>query len=148
MIDTSGNTSPTIIYGRPPRIRCFFAIAAQDLNVDECTQRIGLAPSDVWRQKHDHLKFHPDIPNTEWVVETSSDSLRSTSEAIGILLERIWPKRDIIKKFLEEKGLNASITCSVTIKEDRPLYDLAPDILAKLASLGVEFGFDIYDYSE
>ena len=133
--------------GRAPEITCSFTIRANDLDVDGSSRYLGLEPDTVWRQRHEGLKSHPELPDTAWILESKSESLRSTSEVMGLLLGRIWPERETIREFLAEKGLRADFTCTVKIWEDRPLYDLKPEILQKLAWFGLEYVLDIYDYS-
>ena len=44
-------------------------------------------------------------------------------------------------------SFDVGICCSVTIWEDRPIYDLSAKVIKRLADIGCEFGLDIYDYS-
>jgi hypothetical protein len=59
----------------------------------------------------------------------------------------VWPHREKVRSFAREHNLSITLVCNVTIFDDRPVYELKPDTMEKLAWFGAEFGLDIFDYS-
>lgn len=130
-----------------PELKTYFCISGWDFDPAMVTSAIGLEPSEVWKQKHAHLLHRKDIPNTCWSLGRGEQQNYSVSEAVDEVLDLIWPKRAEIKKFVMNDSFDVGIDCSVTIWEDRPVYDLSAKVIKRLADLGCEFGLDIYDYS-
>jgi Domain of unknown function (DUF4279) len=132
-----------------PYIKVFFAYSGKDLDVDSISAHLGIKPTGIWRQKHEHiLRDNPELPNTNWLYEIEDLRLYSTNEAIEELLKVIWPIRESVVSYNRLSGLVPSITCTVKIYEDRPLYEVLPQNLQRMGYLGCEFGLDIYDYTE
>ena len=130
-----------------PKLKTYFCISGRDFDPAMVTSAIGLEPSEVWKQKHEHLLHRKDIPNTCWSLGREKQQNYSVSEAVDEVLDLIWPKRAEIKKFVMHDSFDVGIDCSVTIWDDRPVYDLSAKVIKRLADLGCEFGLDIYDYS-
>ena len=130
-----------------PRLKTYFCISGWDFDPAMVTSAIGLEPSKVWKQKHEHLLHRKDIANTCWSLGREKQRNYSVSEAVDEVLDLIWPKRAEIKKFVMNDSFDVGIDCSVTIWEDRPVYELSAKVIKRLADLGCEFGLDIYDYS-
>jgi len=72
----------------------------------------------------------------------------STNTVVERVLAKVWPRRDEIAAFTLANDLSVCLCCNVTIHENRPVYDLSPDVMLKLATLNAEFSMDIFDYSE
>ena len=138
---------PSDVESSAPKLKTYFYISGWDFDPAMVTLAIGLEPSEVWKQKHKHLLHRKDIPNTCWSLGIGKQRNYSVSEAVDEVLDLIWPKRAEIKKFVMNDSVNVGIDCSVTIWEDRPVYDLSAKVIKRLADLGCEFGLDIYDYS-
>ena len=139
--------APSDAESSAPKLKTYFCISGWDFDPAMVTSAIGLEPSEVWKQKHEHLLNRKDIPNICWSLGRGEQRNYSVSEAVDEVLDLIWPKRAEIKKFAINDSFDVGIDCSVTIWEDRPVYDLSAKVIKRLADLGCEFGLDIYDYS-
>ena len=133
--------------GKPPRLSTYFFISGRNFDPEICTSALGIEPTEIWRQKHEHLKQRKDIPNISWQLGKKKRHLYSVSEAVEEILDLIWPAREKIKMFTERKEFEVGIDCSVTIFDDRPVYELLPHTIQRLAVIGCGFGLDIFDYS-
>ncbi|MGC1274229.1 MAG: DUF4279 domain-containing protein [Planctomycetaceae bacterium] len=130
-----------------PRISCYFRIGGHDFDPATVTGALGLDPDTIWH-KREGLKYRTDIPSIVWSIGFTKQPFYSTSDALEELFLKIWPARVRIRDFLAESGLEGLFTCNITISEDRPLYELTPSVIEKLAFFGCEFLMDIFDYSE
>ena len=130
-----------------PVIKSCLAIGADDLDPDAITQQLGLEPTRIWRQKRKHLE-ELSVPNTQWVLEIETTSKDSVSEALDELIAVLWPIRDRVRELAQSASSWTWFVSTVIIHEDRPLYDLQPATIEKLAYWGCEWNLDIYDYSE
>lgn len=133
---------------RAPRISTHFYIAGWDFDTDNCTAVVGVEPSEVRRQKHSELRARKDIPNVSWNLGRIRTDSYSVSESVDEILDLIWPSRDRVKDFVDGKELVIGIACTVTIRVDRPVYDLSTTTIRRLAELSCEFILDVIDYSQ
>jgi hypothetical protein len=132
-----------------PLITSRFCIAGRHFDTERCTAAIGITPTTIWRQQNTKIATdHPELPTTNWIIEVKDQRLYSTDDALIELFAIVWPSRERIQAFLHSSGLHASFGSIVTIHHERPLYELQPETLRKLAWFGCEYGMDIYDYSE
>lgn len=129
-----------------PRLSTAFVISKHDLEVEACTAAIGIEPTTVWRQRHAHLTDHPDIPNTNWIVEIRHRELDDVNEAVDELLDLIWPRRAEIRAYLHHSGAMASVVCAVHLgnNDERPVYELSAQTIKRLAELECDFSLDIF----
>ena len=131
-----------------PHLSTHFIISGRDFDPEKCSEALGLRPSNIWRQRLEHLRARDDLADTEWQIGFDKRQLYSLDEAVLEVLELIWPARDRIRAFLSGSDLKATLTCSVTIQVDRPEYCLSPTAMKKLTALHCEFCLDIFDYSD
>lgn len=131
-----------------PLITAHFVISGRDFDPAVCTEALGLTPTGIWTQRHEHLKSRVDLPNVEWHLGFDKKPSYSIDESVAEIVSLIWPARERIRELLSSSGLSASLSCSVTIYEDRPEYCLSTDIMSKLGSLGCKLRLDIFDYSD
>jgi len=130
-----------------PRITTTFVITGEDLDPADCTRRIGLEPTDVCVEPKVTGKLVPSgepyVRKPYWSVELKKQSSYSTDAELKKLLDLLWPKRAPIVAYLKATGYEATFVSSVTIEEDRPLYELSAETLKRLAYFNVEWGLDI-----
>ncbi len=126
----------------------FLTLAGRDFDPDECTRVIGLAPTRIWRQRHEHLQARVDLDNVNWSVGTDEASHDVVSDAVDEVLDRVWSHREAIVRHAQQHGLRITLSCAVRIHTDAPEYSLAPRTIQRLAELGAEFVLDVFDYRE
>lgn len=130
-----------------PKISVSFVISGRDFDPDACSAALGLQPSNIWRQRREHLDL-ADLPNVEWQLGFEGKEIYSLDEAAAEVVALVWPARERIRAFVSQNGLRATLACSVRIDEDRPEYCLSPDVMSKLGWLDCKFCLDIFDYSD
>jgi hypothetical protein len=128
---------------RPPSIDVAFCIEGRDLFPADVTEAVGLEPTKVWHATHPTVISDSRMSTVNWIVGREKLAIYSTDEAVRTLLEVVWPHREAILQYLRTSNTSASLTCYVTIWEDRPVYDLSADTMSRLAVLDCEFGMDI-----
>jgi hypothetical protein len=132
---------------KAPTLTTSFVIARNELDIAACTEACGVEPTKVWRQQRPDLPGRADIPDTNWILELADQRLYSVSEAVDQILDIVWPQRASICRFVRESKAEISLDCVVRIDFDRPLYDLQPATMRRLADLECPFWFDIQDES-
>jgi len=88
-----------------------------------------------------------DIPNTCWKCGFRDKNFYSINDAVEEVLSLIWDKREKIKTYVDKQGHHSSVSVSVKIYEDRPVYDLSSETIYRLAELGCSVDLDLFDYS-
>jgi hypothetical protein len=128
-----------------PKLSVFINVGATDWDPAECTIAVGLEATHVWRQP-DRL-VSGGRRKSEWSHGFEKRASYSVDDAVSSLLDEIWDHAGRIRSFGKREGFSLSVTCTVTIKGDRPEYSLRRETLKKLAWLGCSFCLDILDYS-
>ena len=130
-----------------PRITTTFVISGADLDPAGCTRRIGLEPTDVCAEAKVTGRLVPSgepyVRKPYWSIEFPKQKSYSTDEGLTRLLDLLWPKRVQIVEYLGQTGYKAAFVSSVTIEEDRPLYELSAETLKRLAYFNVGWGLDV-----
>jgi hypothetical protein len=120
-------------------------ISGDHLNFSECTTALGINPTQTWTRPYDYDSNV--VPSKQWVFGFEKKVFDSVSDAVAELFQMIYGKEERILSFASNNGYRTTVTCSVAILEDRPLYDLATEQIVNIANIGAEFMMDIYDYS-
>jgi len=126
----------------------YLTLSGRDFDPDECTRAIGLEPTKIWQQRHEHLRARTDLDNVNWSVGIDEATGGTVSSAVDELLDRVWANRDAIVAHARSRGLRITLSCAVRIHTDAPEYLLAADTIGRVAELGAEFVLDIFDYRE
>ena len=134
-----------------PEIRWHFRVEGDELDPEEFTRLVGIQPIAYGKKgepsPHPSLqKLGHTIPETFWEIKITRNSY-STDEGMQELWGLIWEKREAIVEYLQGRPeVHIGVLVGVTIYEDRPVYELSPDTIKKLAYLGAKFVMDdIYD---
>lgn len=128
-----------------------FFIEGEDLDLEACTRELGLQPTRVvsaaikgrWLPSG-----KANVVKPQWVVERKDQPSDDVNDELMKLLDLLWPRREAVIGWLKRTGHDAGFTTSVNIFNDRPLYCLSPKTLKRLAYFNVEWGLDIFDYSD
>lgn len=135
-----------------PQISAYFWIAGPGLETAHCTKVIGLQPTGEDPQAVQTARFvtgEPYIRPPSWRFGITRMRSYSLSEPMEWVLEQIWPRREVIRQLLAElkpAGIEGSFEASVTIHEDRPVYELTAKVLRRMSYFGVDFGLDIWNF--
>lgn len=130
-------------------VSSWFSISGEDLLPDRCTEAIGLEPTEIGiKGKKRRPESLGQLRTSFWAIGFERERSDNIEEGLSRLLDLLLPKQREISEFLREGRQSAGFKTSVTIHEHRPLYCLGPDTLTRLASFGLEYCLDIYDYSD
>jgi hypothetical protein len=133
-----------------PLITSFFAIGDINLDPDECTRLVGLNPTTT--SQAIPKGFLPNgkvrIKDATWSIRFDKEPVWGIDEGLHRILDILWPQRDRVVEFLGTTGFSALFGTNVTIHASRPLYSLSPKTIRRMSFFGLEYLFDIFDYSE
>jgi hypothetical protein len=130
-----------------PEVTAHFFISGRDFDPLAVTDVLGIDPSEVWRQHRPELKERPDLPTVCWKYGFKKRRFVSIDDAVSEILEVIWPLRDRVQQWLASNAAQVGVECSVSIYNDRPIYELSATTISRLSELRCEFLLDIFDYS-
>lgn len=132
-----------------PLITTTFVIEGDDLDPAECSRRIGLEPTGASDQRKvtGHLvpSGEPYVRKPFWLVKLNKRPSDSIGDELNELLAILWPHRHEIVRYLQETGHEAGFSSSVTIEENRPLYELTAETLSRLSFFKVDWILDILE---
>ena len=138
---------------RPPKapvIETGFWIEGNELDPDEFTRLVGIQPYRTG--KKDEISSHPAAAKlgvinsaTFWFIEVERNTY-SMDEGIQEVLGSIWLHRERILEYVHTRpSVKMGVTSTIHMYQDRPVYDISPDSIKKLADLGCGFMInDIY----
>lgn len=132
-----------------PLISSHFSIHGETFDPQDCTRAIGIEPTYARRKG---MKRRPGslvaLRTSVWTVSFSKVPSDSIDEEIARVIDILWPHQSKVLQFLSSTGLEAGFGNSVTIYEERPLYCLSASTIQRIAAFGVDYGLDIFDYSD
>ncbi len=101
-----------------------------DFSLSEISAALGMQPSNVFR-KGDLLEG-AEFPmrSSTWDLHCPVDA--SPNEQVTFLLELLWPKLGVLKPLADQFTAEINVT-----GEAAQVLELKPEMLSKLASLGV-----------
>jgi len=138
--------APTSSEGDPrPRVRVSFVLAGDALDLDDCTQLLGLHPTDAGRRGDRPIGARFPRPSTSWVLELDR-RVYDLDDAVRELLEALWPRKEAVISLLGLPGVEAHLICNVEVFDESVVLGLTRHSIGRLAALGAAFGLDYYDY--
>jgi len=136
-----------------PKISVYLCVVGMDLDPREFSDSTGLEATEECGESRATGRLVPSgepyIRKPYWHFGYEKLPSYSLSDCIDDLLERLWPHRESICKYMQDardKDVKASFVATITMYHERPVYDLQPDVLRRLASFGFELTMDIFDY--
>jgi hypothetical protein len=134
-----------------PLITSFFSIIGENLNPRECTCFLGIEPTKtsetmpkggLLSNGKQHMK------KASWSISLDKEPSWGIEDGMSKIIDTLWPHKSKIVEFLSTTKFEALFGSNVTIHASRPLYVLSPEILKRISFFGVEYGLDIFDYSD
>lgn len=125
-----------------PKIRIDFFFSGDDFHVDDITERLGILPTKIWKEKDFNIK---EFAKTIWMLKTEKDSCKAVSLQFEKVLEKLRGKKEIINQICKENDIKAGFEVKVFMENgDGPELVLTREIISFLASINAEIGFDLY----
>lgn len=138
-----------------PRISASLCLSGMDFSPKDFFASVGLRATDECAEAKVTGTVaetgEPFVRSPYWTYGLRKLPLYSLSDALERLLDEVYVYREAILNYLEErkgKDIRASFIATVTMHKDRPLFDLGPNVLQRLAAFGFEFSLDIFDYRD
>lgn len=130
-----------------PLLRTMLYISGELFNLDELSSILDFPPTETGTKGT--IKANGKTKHNETFWKYSKDIYAySVSDAIREILDTVVPFRSALTSYVKDKNLEISFICNVTIREDRPIYQLEKEVIQIMACFNAEFLMDIFDYSE
>jgi hypothetical protein len=119
----------------------YFAVFGPDA-VEAITAHLGLSPSRIWSKDDPRVKGGTPLGTTKWVLDSDVGKDRAWNEHLAALLPILESRQSKIRDLPE--GHEATLQCVAYFRSANPGFSLSPDIMSRVANLGLELDFDIY----
>jgi hypothetical protein len=120
------------------------SIQGDHIDFDHCTRAIGLPPSRTWVAKIPLAG----VPQRSWSIGFEKRPFDSMNDAILCCLGLVEGFEQRLVSYVASERLSVIMACNIRIIGSRPLYDLSPTSMTRLAGLNAELLLDIFDLSE
>lgn len=127
-----------------PRVRVSYVLAGDTLNLDDCTQLLGLRPTEAGRRGDRPLGARRPRPSTSWVLELDR-RVDDLDDAVYELLEALWPRKEAVRWLLGLPNVEAHLICAVDVFDESITLGLSRHSIERLAAVGAAFGLDYCD---
>ena len=131
-------------FGGPiPWFSVSLSIMADDLDPDAVTRLLGVEPDDAGKRGIPTAKGH--LPRSGmWTIclRREQTTQRDVGLAVGMLLDRVPASAEAWRKALA--NANARVFVGLRLDAFNRGLALTPDLLGRLADLGLRLDFDIY----
>jgi hypothetical protein len=119
-------------------------IWSKKLEPDKVTQALHLTPSKAFK-RGDRRTEAKEWPHGYWEI-TSENQIISTDLALHIewLLDQLEPVRPQLAAIMAEESVKADIFCFWESRTGHGGPSFSPQLLGRIAALGLELGIDIY----
>jgi hypothetical protein len=128
-----------------------FEIEGDPLDIEACTQAVGLPPTRFSERPRQTGTSQPSgtpyAPTPFWSLEFGKEPADTIDDGLARILALLWDRRNEIRRFVETRELTASFTSTVSIYQDRPALELSAKTLERLAFFKVDYGLDVLDYT-
>ena len=137
------------------KINIWFSLIGKNVDLDEITDRLGINPTHVrtlddWPEAIKNPKNDlPDElqPRYIWQVDIEYETNRLVRDRFDVMLRLMTDKTEIINELKKKFSLKASFTVGIHAQHDQhnmPEVFLTQEIIAFVASIGADIGFDMY----
>jgi len=109
-------------------------------------QVIPLHPSEITIRGEPRPSGRGVYPFSTWSYTIGKRS-DTTDVVVAELLDDIWSVRHKLRDFFQVHEGSRQIVCTVTITDERPLFEFAPETLRRITMLDSSLLVDVYDYS-
>ncbi|WP_249999296.1 DUF4279 domain-containing protein [Actinoplanes sp. M2I2] len=128
------------------RSRLAFVVRSGALGGDEISRRLGLRPTDVSERGEPVSRRHPDRLRewTTWSLTSPAAQSDVPADHLRALLPVVEARIPALRR-LEAEGATLFWSYFVVAKPLGATFGFEPDLLSRLAEVGVSLDFDVYD---
>lgn len=125
-----------------PQIRAEFYLIGDEFNTDDVTKRLNITPSEIREKKDFPIQ---DFAHTLWVLDTGKESCKVVSWQCEKLIKLMAGKESVINQICKDYNVKTRVEVTINMENgDGPEIVLEKEIVAFLASINAEIGFDLY----
>ena len=119
-------------------------VRGKDLNPQMVTDSIGIFPSRFFK-RGDIRKDSKKWPHGYWELE-STGFVQSSDLALHLewMAAKLEPSKTALRMLLNNEDLNTELSCFWILPTGNDNLSLSPELLNRIASLGLKLSFDIY----
>jgi hypothetical protein len=129
-----------------PFVTTSYIIDSTALDPQEFCNLTGLLPLPlVSRQDSFATRL---APKSLLVMDLRKRRIDTTDAGVSELLDLLWPFRERLTIFLQQAEISSRVISTVWIDHHRPVYELLPDSLRRLAALGAGYRLEVFDYRD
>lgn len=118
------------------------AVYGKDLEPDDVTKILGIKPTRSFRRGHKRGPNSRSIPHGAWFLEIRGDAPEGPDAQLRNLLMRLPDSEDIWREL--RSRYKVQIRFGIFMCDWNKGFNLAPDLIIRLAKMGIELDFDIY----
>jgi hypothetical protein len=122
-----------------PRVE--FIVSAQAFDPAEITAALGVQPSRAATKGERITPTHTAHIST-WILSSPPASEQTLAAQLGLLLDVLEPKRDIVRRLADQYTVEIWCRFSPQTESGEPILDGV--LLTRLARLGIPVSFDLY----
>ena len=116
----------------------------ENLDPEELTRRLGVNPTTAFKRGFQRAAASRPMPHGAWLLRVAAPGPRTVEDQLRQLLMQLVVPPAVWASVIEEHRVRISIGLHMSAWNRG--FALSPTILAELAKLGVELGFDLYVY--
>lgn len=125
-----------------PQIRVSFFFTGDEFNTEDVTSRMNIAPTKIRKRQDFPVE---EFAHTSWKMDTEKESCNVISLQFNKIVKLLIGKESIINQLCSEYNITIRFVVSVfMVNGDMPEMVLTKEIIAFLASINAEVGFDLY----
>lgn len=130
-----------------PRVRAYFNITGDLLDIPRCTDLIGIEPMEAGNMGDRPGNRKRPLP---WAIWSLCIDRRCfvLDEPLAELLGLIRPHSAGIARVLDQPGVRASIDCAVDLEEESISIELSAETVRGIADVGAGLSIDVADYRD
>lgn len=126
---------------------CSLIIRGKDeLNFNEINERLKIMPSGMVKKGEVKYKCDGEIKKDVWIYKIIMEKSKEPNDTLEKLLDDLKPFEAYIKEI--NKSVDVSITCYVQSDLAQVGFDFSPNVIMKLAGLGIKFGISILSWGQ
>ncbi|UCH21780.1 MAG: DUF4279 domain-containing protein [Deltaproteobacteria bacterium] len=118
------------------------AVYGKDLEPDDVTALLGIKPTRSFRRGHKVGPNSPPIPHGAWFLEIRGEAPEGPDVQLRKLLMRLPDSEDVWRKL--RSRYEVQLRFGIFMSGWNKGFDLAPDLIVRLAKMGVELDFSIW----
>ena len=120
-----------------------FGLSGSNFDPNSFTELVGIKPTKIWHQRHEHLKSRSDLPQLAWQYEIARQPYPSIDEATKQVLQPFLGKEEAINSFCHKNPCHAFVRCVIYGETQDVVLGLEPQTIVYLAGFNSNWSLGI-----